>query len=478
MSFRNTKQSTEQSDSADRSTTNRSPTRQSTATRTVASKPSKMGRKWGDIDRAEAHFGMQIPDIDTLQRLQHHEQKYGRKTHEWIAEGMPVDIIGKSRDMEAFRERQAERPPEVPKNIERQNRRSVLRSEKAATETEPAGDAGVPEPVRDVLSSRGQPLDGSIQRAMENRMGDSFGDVRIHTGPSAAEACESINARAFTVGNHIAFNSGEYDPSSPEGQHVLAHELAHVRQQTEGAVSMLPQDDVELEVDPDPALEREAEEAAQQAMAEGPVVINRMDCEMHIQRMSVASKLKDAVRIDDRDITEYIDQKIEQTVEKAVETNETAQSFGASVSEGVQQGWDDMKRSRAGSVATNLAPAWTKGAVGSTASAIVGGIAGREGGAALGATLGAAAGTLLGPLGTAAGAEAGRRIGAEAGDVILGGAASDAAKELTDYTLPDEPSKQVKQLQEQFEDLREDLERVQNEMSDFGGNDDYNYQGN
>jgi len=101
---------------------------------------------------------------------------------------------------------------------------------------------------------------------------------------SAAAACESINARAFTVGNHIAFNSGEYDPSSPEGQHVLAHELAHVRQQNQGAVSMLPQEDMELEVDPDPALEREAEEAAQQVMADGPVVVNRMGCEMQIQR--------------------------------------------------------------------------------------------------------------------------------------------------------------------------------------------------
>ncbi|RZH69730.1 DUF4157 domain-containing protein, partial [Natrinema altunense] len=81
-------------------------------------------------------------------------------------------------------------------------------------------------------------------------MGDSLGDVRIHTGPKAAQACDQINARAFTVGNHVAFNAGEYDPSSPEGQHVLAHELAHVRQQTGGAVSMLPQEDLGLEIDP------------------------------------------------------------------------------------------------------------------------------------------------------------------------------------------------------------------------------------
>jgi len=61
-------------------------------------------------------------------------------------------------------------------------------------------------------------------------MSDLSGNIQVHTGSSAAAACESVNARVFTVGNHIAFNTGEYDPGSPEGQHVLAHELAHVRQ--------------------------------------------------------------------------------------------------------------------------------------------------------------------------------------------------------------------------------------------------------
>jgi len=280
MGFRNAQQSSDQTETATRSI--HSPATASSKQSTP--NPSQMGRTWPTIERAEEHFGMRIPDESTLQRLEQTERTYGRETHDWIAEGMPAEIMGKPRDMEAFRQRQSERPPEVPTNIERQNRRSVLRSEKAAGDTSPAGETGVPEPVREVISSRGRSLDGSIQRAMEDRMGDSFGDVRIHTGSTAANACESINARAFTVGNHIAFNSGEYDPSSLEGQHVLAHELAHVRQQTQGAVSMLPQEDVELEVDPDPALEREAEEAAQQAMADGPVVVNRMGCEMQIQR--------------------------------------------------------------------------------------------------------------------------------------------------------------------------------------------------
>jgi len=157
------------------------------------------------------------------------------------------------------------------------------------------GDTQVPDSVRDVISSPGSTLDASIQRAMEDRMGDNLGDVRVHTGPQAANACEEINARAFTVGNHVAFNSGEYDPESAEGQHVLAHELAHVRQQTGGAVSMLPQEDVQLEIDPDPALEREAEETAQRVMEGGELGIQRMsDTEVHVQRMPSVEKLQQA----------------------------------------------------------------------------------------------------------------------------------------------------------------------------------------
>ncbi|WP_242492985.1 eCIS core domain-containing protein, partial [Halogeometricum borinquense] len=163
------------------------------------------------------------------------------QVRQWADEGMTVDTMGKPRDMRAFRERQKERPAEVPKDIERRNAKSVQRSRGAHHEASKAGDANVPDSVRDIISSPGQQLDAGIQQAMEERMGDNLGDVRIHTGPQAAKACEDINARAFTVGNHIAFNHGEYDPSSAEGQHVLAHELAHVRQQTGGAVSMLPQ---------------------------------------------------------------------------------------------------------------------------------------------------------------------------------------------------------------------------------------------
>ncbi|WP_083858565.1 eCIS core domain-containing protein [Natrialba chahannaoensis] len=145
----------------------------------------------------------------------------------------------------------------------------------------------VPGQVLDVLGSGGRPLERSIQRTMEDRMGADFSDVRIHTGGKAAEAAEAIDARAFTCGNDIVFNAGEYDPESAEGQFLLAHELAHVTQQNGGApISMMPKPDADLQIDPDPHLEREADQAAEEALSgEEPLVVNRMGTDVHIQRI-------------------------------------------------------------------------------------------------------------------------------------------------------------------------------------------------
>ena len=320
MGFRNTRQRTDETAAAT--------DRRASSGRSASSQERHRGQLAAprSIEDGESHYGMSIPDRRTLQRLRHHESTFGkRRVDEWVDEGMPAEIMGKTRDMEAFRQRQADRPSAVPTDIERRNRRSVLRSEQAAGGSERTGETDVPKSVRGVISSTGRSLDASIQRAMEDRMGDSLGDVRIHTGPQAAAACEAINARAFTVGNHVAFNQGEYDPESPEGQHVLAHELAHVRQQTGGAVSMLPQEDVELEVDPDPALEHEAEETAQRVMQGGELGVQRLaDTEIHVQRKGLGSRVQDGTNLSKDpppSPKEKIDtqQLLEQTVAEASE---------------------------------------------------------------------------------------------------------------------------------------------------------------
>ncbi|NGM68022.1 DUF4157 domain-containing protein [Natronolimnobius sp. AArcel1] len=119
-------------------------------------------------------------------------------------------------------------------------------------------------------------------------MDADFSNVRIHTGAKAAEAADAIDAKAFTCGNDIVFNSGEYDPESGEGQFLLAHELAHVKQQTGAPISMMPQEGTDVEIDPDPQLEREADETAKQALSgDEPVVVNRMGTDVHIQRTAL-----------------------------------------------------------------------------------------------------------------------------------------------------------------------------------------------
>lgn len=83
----------------------------------------------------------------------------------------------------------------------------------------------------DNLKSGGHPIPGQARRFFESRFGTGFSSVRIHSGTHAARAAQSIRARAFTIGSHIAFGNGEYSPDSIPGRRLLAHELTHVVQQ-------------------------------------------------------------------------------------------------------------------------------------------------------------------------------------------------------------------------------------------------------
>ncbi|MCW5854209.1 MAG: DUF4157 domain-containing protein [Anaerolineae bacterium] len=78
---------------------------------------------------------------------------------------------------------------------------------------------------------RGQPLDTQVKSTMEEAFGQDFSQVQTHTDAPAARLSTGLNARAFAVGNHVAFADGEYQPGTPTGDALIAHELAHVTQQ-------------------------------------------------------------------------------------------------------------------------------------------------------------------------------------------------------------------------------------------------------
>jgi hypothetical protein len=91
------------------------------------------------------------------------------------------------------------------------------------------------------VASGGAPLPADARSYFEPRFGRDLSDVRIHADGASARAAQAIDARAYTLGNHIAFAPGEYAPSGRAGAHLLAHELAHVAQQkTEPAVRRTP----------------------------------------------------------------------------------------------------------------------------------------------------------------------------------------------------------------------------------------------
>jgi hypothetical protein len=92
------------------------------------------------------------------------------------------------------------------------------------------------------LQSGGRPLPQQTKDYFENRMGFDFSQVRVHDDGQAAGAAQAMNARAYTLGNHLVLNRGEFKPQADTGKHLLAHELTHVVQQraTSPVVQRMP----------------------------------------------------------------------------------------------------------------------------------------------------------------------------------------------------------------------------------------------
>lgn len=133
----------------------------------------------------------------------------------------------------------AEKPKTVPapkeesKDAGEETKRDEQSIQREPSSTTEAAHPGLDTTGVDaVLSASGQSLEPSVRRGMEARFGHDFGSVRLHHDSAVADG---LAAQAFTVGEKIVFASGRYNPHSPEGTHLLAHELAHVVQQRGGS---------------------------------------------------------------------------------------------------------------------------------------------------------------------------------------------------------------------------------------------------
>src|SRR4051794_10001829 len=103
--------------------------------------------------------------------------------------------------------------------------RSVLHRRSAASPP-----TAVPPIVHEVLRAPGQSIDPSARHQLETAFGHSFATVRVHVDARAAESARAVGATAYTVGRHIVFGTGQYQPASVGGRRLLTHELTHVAQ--------------------------------------------------------------------------------------------------------------------------------------------------------------------------------------------------------------------------------------------------------
>lgn len=78
---------------------------------------------------------------------------------------------------------------------------------------------------------KGEPLDSSVENSMSSYYGADLSDVQVLHNEEGDRIARMHGATAVAFGRQIAFRTGAYQPGTPAGDALLAHELAHVVQQ-------------------------------------------------------------------------------------------------------------------------------------------------------------------------------------------------------------------------------------------------------
>ena len=90
----------------------------------------------------------------------------------------------------------------------------------------------------------------NVRRHLEQGLNHDLSRVRIHDDAEADKLAKGVNAIAFTTGSDIFFQASRFNPNTQSGLELLAHEVTHTVQQSQGRVG--------AGIDPDAGLESEA----------------------------------------------------------------------------------------------------------------------------------------------------------------------------------------------------------------------------
>lgn len=188
-----------------------------------------------EADRvAEQVMSMPEPKVRPSELEKGHEEK-----HLHIDGDMTIRRQTDSPDEELA---SSEPAPEIPISEEPATEEEFVPSDDEVLQTKrlPGAQSKPPASTGQELTlgtGAGQVLPDQSRRFMEQRFGVDFGHVLVHADDQAARLDEAMAARAFTFGRDIYFASGEYRPGTTTGDLLLAHELAHVVQQSNEMVS-------------------------------------------------------------------------------------------------------------------------------------------------------------------------------------------------------------------------------------------------
>ncbi len=128
--------------------------------------------------------------------------------------------------------------PAVQRKSSEPDEEMVMRKEKSSGETAASSSF---QSALNASKGQGTKLNNGLKNSFESKFGENFQNVKIHNNSRSHQLASEINAKAFTLGEDIYFNEGEYQPGSREGKHLLAHELTHVVQQNNNVSPMLIQ---------------------------------------------------------------------------------------------------------------------------------------------------------------------------------------------------------------------------------------------
>jgi hypothetical protein len=132
----------------------------------------------------------------------------------------------------------AHRPAPVPAQVQRKCQSC---EEELPVQRKASGQGAAPAAAGNsaaVITAGGQPLAAPARSFFEPRFGHSFEQVRVHDDAAADRSARALGAKAYTVGRHISFARGQYNPGSHAGRELLAHELTHTIQQGDSAAAI------------------------------------------------------------------------------------------------------------------------------------------------------------------------------------------------------------------------------------------------